>query len=326
MGLPFSFNITLFFRLLLPGFVVAGALFPALRALFDNSLLRTTNSEYIIGLSSIIIGWFFVVCNMHVYMVLEGRRYWPNSLKNYFLKTENERLKKLIDAWGVADKTKDKRTANELATEFRRFPVDKNTGKYIALFPTRLGNLIGEYEQYPSTRYSINSIFYWYRIWLVISEDMRNHLDNQQSYADSAAYVTIALCLDGLILIIYSLLSLIPINPLRYYLPEASILLFLALGFFVSSYIFYRSSLHLYAGYGELYKSMFDIYRDKIPVDDIIDQIVTVTDNKNLKDISKSEKYKTVWSYLQHYQVNRNGVIEGVIPNDQLKFPKLSDK
>lgn len=301
MKLPFTFSLSLFFRLLLPGFIVSIALYPAIYTLFGLLKAHIT-AENIIIISTVICGWFFVVCDMHVYILLEGRRYWPQLLLNLFIKHERQRLEKINNAFNKAINDKNYRLYEELSAELRRFPIDEDTGNFVADFPTRLGNLLAAYEQYPKTRYGMDSIFYWNRIWLVIDKDTRTMIDDQAAVADSVVYVTAAFFIDGLIALLYILLKwLVQFNPL--FLPGTNILFLLVFILPIIGYFCYRFSLHLHAGYGEIFKSCFDIYRDKVNVDEVVDYIAELTKDGSFKNMAAGEKYGAAWMYLHNYRI-----------------------
>src|SRR5260370_17941131 len=69
----------------------------------------------------------------------------------------------------------------------RQFPVDAN-GDPTALQPSRIGNVIIAYEQYPKVRYGMDSVFYWPRLWLLIDKDVREEVDNPWAAVDSILY------------------------------------------------------------------------------------------------------------------------------------------
>jgi len=97
---------------------------------------------------------------MHIYMALEGRRYWPCWLRKLFLCAEESRLLMLREDFN-ASKNTDHVKYVELSVELRRFPLN-DAGDFIARYPTRLGNLLTAYEEYPLRVYGMDSVFYWY--------------------------------------------------------------------------------------------------------------------------------------------------------------------
>ena len=235
MKLPFTFSLKFAFRLFLPGFIVSLGIFPILQTMLE--LLRLTiTSEFAFFLSVVIIGWIFVISDMPIYMAFEGRRYWPKLLRNYFKHLEEirlERLKKRIQKFKESDVTK----YLEASVELRRFPMEED-GKYYVQSPTRIGNLIAAYESYPKRTYGMDSVFYWYRIWLTLDKDLREEIDNQQALADSTIYVIAALNVCGLLCIIYALLQMSKILLIKF-LPDVHMLLGLAILAFITSYIIF---------------------------------------------------------------------------------------
>jgi hypothetical protein len=87
------------------------------------------------------------------------------------------------------------------------------------------------------------------------------------------------------------------------YLPDTQLLFFLSIASLLGGYLVYRSSLFLHAQFGESFKSLFDIYRNKVSVEDIIDEIASITDDPTYKVKSPKEKYKIAWRYLHNYRI-----------------------
>lgn len=302
MKLPFSFSLKFVFRLLFPGFIVSLALCPILKTITE-SLIPDIQPGHILILSTILTGWLFMVLDMQIYMLIEGRRYWPNFLREKFLKSERQRLSKLLEKYDEARsvKHKDRTKYIELSVELRRFPLDAD-GNQMVIYPTRLGNLLLSYEDYPLVAYGMDSIFYWYRIWVAIDDDLKEQIDNQQALTDSCVYMTASFFISGFITLIYAILHLFSIKVAGPTL-DAEFLIMMAVASFLFGYFIYRSSLHLHAAFGELYKSLFDIYRDKIPLDEIIEHIATLTNKNFMKDLSTTEKYKAAWRYLHNNKI-----------------------
>jgi hypothetical protein len=96
---------------------------------------------------------------MPIYMLLEGRRYWPPRLRAWMIDREKKRLQTLKQI--VEDR--DKLAGDpEAAVEYACFPVTEGGDAY-AEYPTQLGNLITSHETYPMSKYGINGVFYWHR-------------------------------------------------------------------------------------------------------------------------------------------------------------------
>lgn len=299
MKLPFSFSFKFVFRLLLPGFLAALSLVPVLNVI----LLRldvTFPLEWAFLLLCVLLGWLFVLLDMQVYMVLEGRRYWPRSLKRISLAREKRRLTRLES---LARKTQllDRDRYLEASVELRQFPMNEQ-GVYVASAPTRIGNLILSYEEYPARVYGMDSVFYWTRIWLLMDDSQRKEIDDQQAIADSAAYSTVALWFDGVICLLFALYTRIG-GKLADLLPSASTLTVLAAACFVASYLLYRISLQTQAAFGEIFRAVFDGYRGRVDVAAILDEIKQKWPEAVPSEGRPSDHYRIVWRYLHNFRV-----------------------
>ena len=144
MKLPFSFSLKFVFRILLPGFVLSLGLFPITQTILKHFKLSIA-IESSFFLSVIITGWVFIISDMPIYMIFEGRRYWPELIRNCLIKSENKRLKRLQKQI-TQFKNKNRRKYLEASVELRRFPMGED-GDYYVECPTRIGNLIASYKK-----------------------------------------------------------------------------------------------------------------------------------------------------------------------------------
>lgn len=307
MKLPFSFNTKLIFRLILPGFIVSLSSLPIAKALAVY-IEPSITIPYLLIVSTIIVGWLFTALDMNIYMLAEGRRYWPPFLHKLSLDSEKKRLEKLLSEFETAGK-KDRIKNMELSVKIRQFPINENGERY-AQYPTKLGNLIAAYEQYPMNAYGMDSIFYWYRIWLSIDDSTREHIDNQQALADSVLYVTFSLYISSLLLLLYSVIPTFGLELYFSWKGNLTISILLSL----SGWFLYRSTLHVHNSFGELYKSLFDIHKDKVPVDKVLDEVSSLLNCS--KDSLLVDKYQVVWRYLHNNKVKTS---DGMIPVAKIK-------
>jgi hypothetical protein len=107
MKLPFEFGTKLVFRLVFPGVILAAATTPLVNAVLDITEIRI-KIEYLFPIETLAWGWLVVVCDMHIYMLFEGRRYWPDVIRRFFLRREEARLQRLR-AIAKSSEGKDKR-------------------------------------------------------------------------------------------------------------------------------------------------------------------------------------------------------------------------
>jgi hypothetical protein len=192
----------------------------------------------------------------------------------------------------------------ETLADLRCFPKN-DKDEYEVEYPTRLGNLLRSYEQYSYRYYGMSSVFYWYRIWLVLDKDTRDEIDNQQTLADSAVFASFGFWLCGVLSIAYACLKVVTFDQpsllvhLQSSLPAAWQLLSLAILAFAAGYGLYRASIYNHAEFGEVFKSIFDMFRNKVAFDDIVADLAKDS-GESVENIDRKEKYKMVWRYLQY--------------------------
>lgn len=169
---------------------------------------------------------------------------------------------------------------------------------------------IENHQSYPSFLGSdgTNRNLYWPRLWVSLDEKIREEIDNQQAIIDSGLYTSAAFIGTGFICLIYLFMEFLDLRYIKY-LPKSDWLWFFTIGSFISSYLIYRFSLQAQIQFGEIYKSVFDLFRDNVDVEPIIKQISDETSDKNLLDLSQREKYHVAWRYL-HYNRFKKGSIK----------------
>src|ERR1700674_5058178 len=96
MKFPFDFGIKLIFRLVFPGAILAAALVPAVHAILHASGIWI-KFEYLFPIEVITWGWAIVVSDMRIYMLFEGRRYWPTPIRMLLMWCQRRRLKRLSE-------------------------------------------------------------------------------------------------------------------------------------------------------------------------------------------------------------------------------------
>lgn len=179
--------------------------------------------------------------------------------------------------------------------------MNKN-GEYEVKLPTRLGNLLSAYEGYSERVYGMNSVFYWHRIWLTLDEDLRNEIDTQQALVDSTIYVSTALICSGMLCFFYSVLNILGMQ-FDIYLPNPKVLALIGLSLFIVSYLIYRLSLYSHAQFGEIFKSVFDKFKDNISVESVINEVAEISKDPSFKLKSSREKYKIAWRWMQNGKI-----------------------
>ena len=229
-------------------------------------------------------------------MLFEGRRYWPKMVFNLFCGFEKKRLMKLDKVTNPRYSQKKERI--EAYYDIKNFPIDDD-GKFTVNFPTRLGNLMAAYEDYPARIYGMDPIFYWPRIWLTLDKDVRDEINSQQALADSTIYSSTALFCSSLLCLLYTGISFFHFSWLNNF-PEFYIFLSLSLLCALFGYLIYRLSLYIHSQFGDTFKSVFDLKHREINFSGIIDKISHIIDVPNLNEINQKEQNQYIWRYLQY--------------------------
>jgi hypothetical protein len=255
LKLPFDFGIRFILRLVAPGALLAGICLPAVRAL--GGVIYPGVSDAVLYIAAgLVFGFGLLLLDMPIYMLLEGRRFWPGTIRNRGTAWQGARLASL--------RRKSSSQAGSMRIEYdiliAQYPVDRLTGAPYAPYPTRLGNLLASFETYPTIKYGLDGVFYWPRLWLAIDKDLREELDSAQAVVDGAIYCTFAFILSAVACLVY-----------WWWIPSFAWWHWPAGAFacVLLSVCCYRLALPRYAQYGELFMAAFDQHRDKLKFVDL---------------------------------------------------------
>ena len=91
MKLPLDFNLTSASRFLLPGLLLAAFLSPLLLVALQV-LGQTAHIVSVFIVLGIVLGWLVNVADMAIYMIWEGRRFWPRLLWEFGVSREPRSL------------------------------------------------------------------------------------------------------------------------------------------------------------------------------------------------------------------------------------------
>jgi hypothetical protein len=53
----------------------------------------------------------------------------------------------------------------------------------------------------------MDSVFYWYRVWISLDKDLKEDIDNRSALADSAVYSSFALFFSSVCWFVYAVVS-----------------------------------------------------------------------------------------------------------------------
>ncbi len=314
MKLPISFGNRFFFRVVFPGALLSAALYEITFSAATR-LGFTDHLGYIFAVQIFVIGWLFVILDMPIYILFEGRRYWPRRLFRFFFQRERDRLSSLHRLMRRYGRVKSNnhfvsidanRIYLEAALETTSFPYDTQKDKLFVQWPTRLGNLIAAFEQYPRLKFGLDSVFFWPRLWLTLEQAQRDEIDNYQAQADGLLYASLALALSVPIFCIYGLTDLLKFGPLISILPWYGDLLSGVICATLS-FIIYRVSLHSHRQFGEIFKAAFDQNRSKLVISDTVDLISHVSGNPGLTNQLPIVQNIAVTRFLKWHLVRPRG-------------------
>ena len=321
MKLPLTFGTDqLLFRLVLPGLILALVLWPAVVSI-DGAAV---DPLLYLPLVALFGGWLLGLCDTQIYMLYEGRRYWPMRLRGSALRREQRRLRRLEEGAERARASGDRQRYLEACSDIARFPLGPDGARYAAM-PTRLGNLMYEYELYPSCKYGLDSVFFFYRIWVSIDKDLRDEIDRKQASVDGAVYLSFVLALAALWFLVWFGIDLAADGygrSARHLSPWFSGVLDgiefawalptwvnLALSgiCLVLAYGVYRLSLYAHAQYGEFYKALFDQHRSRLQHQDVLEYLAQATGDRSLDTADFKQANIAVWRYLRWHKVRLSG-------------------
>jgi len=137
----------------------------------------------------------------------------------------------------------------DMSNKLRKFPFDIDELCTRPISPTRLGNIINEYESYPKVQYGMNFNVFWSRLWQIISKDSRDDLDFRAAKADFLIYI----------LTIWILFS--PVITYRVSTNFGIPAIFIIILCFLIALILYDIAVLAHENYGDYVKATFDLYR-----------------------------------------------------------------
>jgi hypothetical protein len=277
----------------LPGALASVALFPLtpvdLTKLLSASVENTWSKLALAAIVVIALGGLISLLNSRFYELYEGRN-WPRRVFEWGRALQQRRVERL-DRRQRAEKGVHEQRYKEIWYRLRVYPIN-TFGKRYASHPTLLGNILYAYEEYPEDRYGMDAIFYWPRLWLIVDKDNRDDISKSWIVADglvNLSAVSWIACLVWAAVACGSLFHLwkpehLPVHN-NFSRTWAAIG-----GWFILGYFFYRLSLSFHRSNGEVFKSLFDIYKDKLS------KLTSLAPNEG-------ERWKAAWAYLQYLRI-----------------------
>jgi hypothetical protein len=301
--LPFDIGLRLLLRLLLPGGVLALGFLPLSRSIQNIANVKISD-EVVIAASGILFGILIMLLDMPIYLLLEGRRYWPRWVRQIGIERQRKRLERILR---LAECELNPTVQVEYDLIAAQYPLDRRTGKPFAMYPTRLGNLLASFETYPTVKYGLDGVFFWPRLWVSIDKDLREELDSAQAVVDGAIYTCACLLILAFTFISYSLLSWPSIN-FRW--------IGVAVSSIAGSRLLYLMSLPRYEQYGELFSAVFDQYRLKLDFTPLLVELDTFMEGEPASR-SPRDASRAAWRFLRWHRYRSSGDGNNIVENWQ---------
>lgn len=271
-------SFALFLRLFLPGAIGVFLLFPVLNigvsiAVQWGNYPSFSPTVLVLG-TLVAVGVVVILLDHPVYRLYEGY-FFPRTVRECLTRRLNQKItEKLKQA--AAFKASQKDMDYALVWEWlSRFVVEEETTTDItpkAISPTHFGNILYQYETYPFTRYGIDGVFYWPRLWLALDDETRKELEVTWAWGDASLYVSAVCYFSGIINAVTFLLHVLDV-PTRVGLgivavksqaPKALLFLVLTVLGLILGWIAYRISLPVHYRIGEYFKATYDLHRGKL--------------------------------------------------------------
>jgi hypothetical protein len=307
--LPFTFGARLFFRLLLPGSVLAVFLWP-LVAPVRCALAITQDDWAVFTVLAVAGGWLCGLADDHIYRLAMGRRYWPQCLAELGRFWQRERLASI--------RLRSERGDREADIDLLDYPFDE-TGpceappRAHAPYPTRLGNLIAAYESRPVWKYGMDPSVYWPWLWVGLAKDLRDELDERQAMVDGAVYTSFALAVGALLLLAYTVHDAVGSGATLVSLPSLGKLA-LAGGALAAAYLVYRASLRAHGQFGELFCAVFNRFHHEVDVAPALRQAGGILARPDCS--VGAERYRNAARFLRWHVYRPHGATENLpLPN-----------
>jgi hypothetical protein len=316
MKIPVGFGTKFFFRVFMPGSILALALYPLFLCVVSFS---SVNVEFVVYFSAttLVCGTIVFMLDSLIYIGFEGRRFWPNWMFSYFVKLQRRTLYKLHTSMrsnnakrnslkeSKLSKANAFRAALESATEIAKFPLDEVSLRPTAAWPTRVGNLIASYEQYPSLKYGLDAVFFWPRLWVSLNKELREEIDEQQAQSDGLLYSSFSFLIAALLFALYGLLSALDLAVTS--LSTKSVCVVAVIFCLVMSRCAYLVALSNLERFGDIFRATFDQHKGLLKYEEISQLLTNSFPSMESHKGSFVKKNRAIWRYLKWHRIRLKG-------------------
>ena len=202
--IPTKLGADFLIKTVLPGLVVFVAFFkpiiyPLIRDTWDTLVFADKLLVWLIF--GLVIGLIFMFCDLYIYQIFEGVRFWPNFLWKWKLERMQdyceslyEKLRELMMKTSSpsllpTENEKLNLEMRKLSDRIREFPHDHEKERRYPAYPTRFGNVLCEYEEYSLNRYGINMVVFWDHLTHILPKETKEELKLKGAMADFCVYL-----------------------------------------------------------------------------------------------------------------------------------------
>jgi hypothetical protein len=133
----------------------------------------------------------------------------------------------------------------------------------------------------------MDSVFFWPRIWLEMDKDKKAEIDSEWSTADGFLMFSAVSFVGGVLWILEAAAASLGVGTQTVPTGSAAWAVPGGLAWLAAGYAFYRVSLPFHRQNGEVFKSIFDLYRSKVL--------------KPMAPLPQEEQlWDATWNYLQY--------------------------
>jgi hypothetical protein len=271
-----AFGSALFFRILLPGLVLAAGIHPILRGFpsFGKNAASYPGGDGTVFVAELaILGMMAYASTIPAYHITQGLLFpWTTKLNRWFMRWRfDKRYNRLRNLYGDREYSElpeeDQAQIEDLFSYLNDFPIgpdEAGRSRFSVPHSTRLGNIVATYERYPDSRYNVNAEAFWNHFLFLIPNEVRQELEN----ADAIAAGTLLSIFSGWIVLSVVVLieALTAINAI---VPQfnvgsspasQSVLNWLAAYAIGAILVFNPLARVTHRQYGRLYRAAFDVH------------------------------------------------------------------
>lgn len=266
--IPTNFGFPALIRILIPGIIcsILGTYFvlPIIPMSFcENILLLSFTDKIILWVTfGLVFGMVIISFDFYIYRFFMG----TGILPKFILRELRSQLINGFDKLGsrydsyLAEKRnpatsqdrKEKLEENmvDMSHKLRENPFNTEKEMLYPSAPTRLGNIIIEYESYTDAQYGMNFNVFWSRIWQIMPKDNRDDLDLRAARADFSVY---------LLLIWVAFLPFMGWS--AYNLIGGTAIIYFGIPWLIIAELIYLGAIRSHESYGGYVKAAFDSCR-----------------------------------------------------------------